>query len=75
MDMIFCGLPGENGPGSLPVQPRRCEENDYYRFERDSDCGSDSATLTLDDVDDTRSYYNLTATLPSLVSVCLSHFE
>ncbi|XP_016840215.1 phosphoinositide 3-kinase adapter protein 1 isoform X2 [Nasonia vitripennis] len=68
MDMIFCGLPGENGPGSLPVQPRRCEENDYYRFERDSDCGSDTATLTLDDVDNPRSYYNLTATLPSLGS-------
>jgi hypothetical protein len=67
VDMIFCGLPAEGGAAA---PPRRTEDNDYYRFERDSECGSEAtaATLPLDDVEDSPSYYNLTATLPSSVS-------
>lgn len=58
--MVFCGLPGE----SLPSPRRAARDNDYYSFE--SECGSEPATLVLED--EARSYYNLTATLPSPVS-------
>lgn len=61
MDMVFCGLPGlDNAP------LRRSEDNDYYHFEDSSEC-SEAATLPIDEVEDeTREYYNVTATLPKV---------
>ncbi|XP_011499577.1 PREDICTED: uncharacterized protein LOC105363543 [Ceratosolen solmsi marchali] len=72
VDMIFCGLSSEGGAAVLP---RRTEDNDYYRFERNSECGSEAtvATLPLDDIEDARSYYNLTATFPSLLCHVAKH--
>lgn len=76
MDMIFYGVPSESASSvastslSSSLSSRRTDDNDYYRFERDSECGSEAATLPIDELDDEqRSYYNLTSTLPHIVSM------
>ncbi|XP_014232165.1 uncharacterized protein LOC106656047 isoform X2 [Trichogramma pretiosum] len=42
------------------------EENDYYSYDRDSECGSEASTLPIDEIEPSRSYYNVPGTLNNL---------
>ncbi|KAJ8675749.1 hypothetical protein QAD02_011535, partial [Eretmocerus hayati] len=71
MDMVFCGMSTLGAPPSAPTNQRN-EDNDYYRYEGDSECGSDAATLPIDELEEQPNYYNLTTTLPSMGSLMYS---